>query len=73
MYANGRGIAKDEQQAVIWYRKAAEQGFADAQFLLGLYYELGKGVTKNDQQAVYWYRQAAKQGKEEARRKLTEM
>jgi TPR repeat protein len=26
MYENGRGVAKDEAQAVGWYRKAAEQG-----------------------------------------------
>ena len=26
MYANGRGVPKDEVEAVIWYRKAAEQG-----------------------------------------------
>lgn len=28
MYGNGQGVAKDEQQAVTWYRKAAEQGGA---------------------------------------------
>jgi TPR repeat protein len=26
LYANGRGVALDEAQAVNWYRKAAEQG-----------------------------------------------
>ena len=31
MYANGRGVAKDFEQAVFWYRKAAEQGNVNAQ------------------------------------------
>ena len=35
IYANGRGVAKDEVEAVKWYRKAAEQGDADAQGILG--------------------------------------
>lgn len=26
MYSNGRGVPKDDAQAVVWYRKAAEQG-----------------------------------------------
>jgi len=26
MYESGRGIAKDDTQAVYWFRKAAEQG-----------------------------------------------
>ena len=28
MYRDGQGVAKDYEQAVLWYRKAAEQGFA---------------------------------------------
>jgi len=28
MYESGRGIAKDDTQAVYWFRKAAEQGEA---------------------------------------------
>ena len=44
----GRGVAKDEAQAVEWYRKAAAQGYADAEYNLGLCLELGKGV-KPDQ------------------------
>ncbi|MDO5297564.1 MAG: hypothetical protein Q4F00_13225 [bacterium] len=29
-YIQGKGVEKDQQQAVYWYRKAAEQGHADA-------------------------------------------
>jgi hypothetical protein len=36
MYANGQGVPQDYAQAVVWYRKAAEQGDADASRLAGL-------------------------------------
>ena len=45
-----------------WYRKAAEQGHADAQNNLGLCYQYGKGVAKDYAEAVKWYRKAAEQG-----------
>jgi uncharacterized protein len=35
MFANGKGVAKDEMKACEWFGKAAEQGHADAQFNLG--------------------------------------
>ena len=31
MYANGRGVAQDDQQVAEWFRKAAEQGDVFAQ------------------------------------------
>jgi len=36
MYEKGLGIPQDYAQAVNWYRKAANQGDADAQFLTPL-------------------------------------
>src|SRR5262245_56139273 len=35
MYALGQGVPQDAAEAVRWYRKAAVQGLAEAQFLLG--------------------------------------
>jgi len=58
MYQNGRGVRQDDSQAVRWYRKAAEQGYASAQNNLGLMYVNGEGVP----QAVKWFRKAAEQG-----------
>jgi len=55
-------VAKDEVEAVKWYRKAADQGYAAAQFNLGLMYEYGRGVAKDEVEAVKWYRKAADQG-----------
>jgi TPR repeat protein len=34
MYEHGCGVARDDAQAVAWYRKAAEQGDADARAAL---------------------------------------
>ena len=53
---------EDDQQAVLWYRKAAEQGHAVAQYHLGTMYDRGEGVDEDYQQAVLWYRKAAEQG-----------
>ena len=49
-----------------WYRLAAEQGSADAQFNLGVSYDFGEGVEEDDEEAVRWYRLAAEQGHADA-------
>jgi TPR repeat protein len=54
-------VAKDEAEAVKWYRKAADQNLADAQYILGSCYLLGQGVPKNYVEAVKWFRKAADQ------------
>jgi TPR repeat protein len=46
---------KDYKQAVYWYQKAADQGYAGAQYNLGFMYVNGKGVLKDDKQAVYLF------------------
>ena len=49
MFANGRGISKDDAEAVRWYRKAAEQGNAKGQNNLGSCpNEKGQGVSKDE-------------------------
>ena len=59
---DGEGVAKDAAEAVKWYRKAAEQGFAAAQYNLGVCYYSGEGVAKDAAEAVKWFRKAAEQG-----------
>lgn len=56
------GFSKDFQVAAKWYRHAAEQGFALAQFKLGGLYDFGRGVPQDYEEAVNWYRLAAEQG-----------
>jgi TPR repeat protein len=41
-------------EAVKWYRKAAEQGFPEAQYGLGVCYANGDGVPKNYMEAYKW-------------------
>jgi TPR repeat protein len=47
---------------VKWYTLAAKQGFANAQYNLGLMYANGTGVLQDYKTAVKWFRLAAKQG-----------
>jgi TPR repeat protein len=54
--------SRDYAQAALWYRKAAEQGLAHAQWNLGLLYSSGLGVTQDPDQAAIWLRRAAEQG-----------
>ena len=54
MYQAGRGVPRDDQLAVQWYRKAAEQGNATGQVNLGWMYKQGRGVPKNYVYAYMW-------------------
>jgi TPR repeat protein len=67
MYQNGRGVTKDESEAVKWYRKSAEQGNEPAQYNLGVMYANGLGVAKDESEAVKWYRKSAEQGDADAK------
>ena len=60
-YYEGKGVSKDEVEAVRWWRKAAEQGEAIAQCSLGVCYAKGKGVSQDYNEAVKWYRKGAEQ------------
>ena len=59
MYFTGDGVPQNAKTAVKWYKLAAEQGYASAQFNLGVMYYTGNGVPKNHKTAVNWYRLAA--------------
>jgi TPR repeat protein len=56
------GFNKDADEAVKWYRLAADQGNAHAQYKLGEMYDEGDGVPKDYAEAVKWFRLAAEQG-----------
>ena len=61
-YRQGAGVRKDDQAALGWIRKAADQGYGPAENELGLMYRIGQGVTPDKQEAVRWYLKAAKHG-----------
>ena len=58
-YQNGIGVAKDPAQAVVWARKAADQGDVAGDTCLGELYQRGEGVAQDYAQAMAWYRKAA--------------
>jgi TPR repeat protein len=53
-----------------WIRSAAEQGYAPAQYNLGVVSEHGMGVAANPTDAIRWYRAAARQKSAEAQAAL---
>ncbi len=52
----------DYATAIRELRPLAEQGVAEAQFLLGVMYDKGLGVPQDYAEAVGWWRKAAEQG-----------
>lgn len=50
------------EEAIKWYRKAADQGQPEAQNALGYLYQTGRGVPQDVNEAVKWYRKSADQG-----------
>ena len=66
MYNRGHGVPQDNKEAVKWFRLAADQGFAGAQYSLGGLYVLSTGVSQDYQEASKWYRLSAEQGNAKA-------
>ncbi len=53
---------EDYLQTVECYKKAAEQGDAEAQYNLGVCYYTGTGIKEDKEEAAHWYRKAAENG-----------
>lgn len=63
LYRWGQGVEKDVPQAMQWYRKAAETGFARAQAnLAAIYLQGDEGVPIDYPEARKWFEAAARQG-----------
>jgi localization factor PodJL len=65
-YAEGRGVTLDQDLAVRWFERAAQQGIAPALYRLGSLYEKGQGVKKDLNKARTLYLQAADKGNAKA-------
>ena len=62
-YEFGQGVEKNEEQALFWYRKSADNGNRDAKRAIGNFYYYGKGgLSKDNAEAVKWYRISAEEG-----------
>ena len=70
LYYFGRGVPKDQGQALAYYRKAADLGSVHAQTCAGVMYYKGYGVAKNIKLAKQYLQPAASRGSIEALRNL---
>ena len=68
MYTEGVGVAKNEKEGADWIRKAAQQGVAEAQYVMGLMYAHGNGVTANGPLAYAYMILASSNGVEDAQK-----
>lgn len=58
----GREQPPDYEKALQWFRRAADQGNAEAQARVGMMYHFGRGVPRDDAEAARWYLLSANQG-----------
>src|SRR5581483_5332248 len=58
-YETGAGVMMDKEEAMKWYQKSAEQGYARAQCNYG---RMFKEIMNDNLSAVKWYTRAALQG-----------
>lgn len=64
LYWDGRGIGRDRAKSVVWYRKAADQGEAEAMLRLARAYgrDAGQGIERDYNEAADWCRKAVAKG-----------
>ena len=67
------GPDRDYDEALKWFRKAADQGHVEAQYWVGYMYSYGIGMPENSAEALKWYRKAADQGHIEAQSRIGDM
>jgi TPR repeat protein len=70
LYYNGDEVPQNYSEAFKWYKRAAEKGYAEAQYMLGLMYDNGEGVPQNYSETFKWYKRAAEQGHADAQYNL---
>jgi localization factor PodJL len=69
-FADGHGVPRSNEEAALWFERAAKQGLAPAQFRLGSLNEKGLGVKKNLAAARDLYLAAAGKGNGKAMHNL---
>lgn len=62
LYALGKGVQRNYEQALAWMTKAAEAGDAEAQYRVGSAHQGGYGTAVDMLRAADWYRKSADQG-----------
>lgn len=59
---NGKPLKADAIESALWYRKSAEKGNMQAQFLLAMLHYEGLGVRKSLQETRHWLELVASAG-----------
>ena len=62
LYYEGHGVNKNLDEALAWFRKAADSEHPTAMFNLGVAYWEGRGLSQSFAQAVDWWERAAESG-----------
>jgi len=62
IHRDGLGVTKNAAEAVLWFQKAADQGWMFGQYHLGVTYLNGLGVPQSDVEAAAWFHKAAASG-----------
>lgn len=65
-------MEKNLHQALYWYRQAATQGNALAQFNLAGAYQAGQGIPAQPELAFAWYSAAYENSRDAGLRKIAE-
>lgn len=72
-YYEIKGVGKNYSVSAQWFRRAAIQGHAAAQYKLGGMYFTGRGVAPDDREAFKWWRLSGEQGHAETLNNLGAM
>lgn len=57
----GSNATRSKPNAIDYFRRSAELGFAPAQVVLGYFYDTGRALTADPREALEWYKKAAQQ------------
>lgn len=63
----------DTEEAMKWFKKAAEQNNQEAQYIYGTFFYNGKYQLENYSKAAYWYEKSAQQGYPQAQTALAKL
>lgn len=66
-------LLQNDVEAYLWARKAADRGYAKAEYAVGYYTETGVGVKQSLDEARRWYMRAAAQNNRRAMQRLAEL
>jgi uncharacterized protein len=62
MYRHGKGVPTNIQEAIGWYKRAFDGGYAEAGYHLGRLYTQGSAIANNLEKGADWHKRAARAG-----------